>query len=988
DGGGILRKRGTGTVTLSGVNTYSGGTDLEAGVIAVSAGGQLGDTAGTVTFDGGNLGSTGSFTLTQPIEMNAAGTIDVVSGTLTWTGTISGGGGILTKEGAGTLFVSNPSNNNNYASGTNLTEGILAIDASGQLGSGALTFSGSGVTLSIIDDVSFFSNSIVMSNAGVIDVDSTKTLTSTGLITGGGGILTKAGDGTLDLSGGANNYSAGTSLDAGIIKISAASQLGLSTGTLTFNGGQLESANTLSYANPIALSGAGTIDVPTGADLTWTGTISGSGGVLTKAGDGILRLSSLGNTYDSGTSLDAGIIEISTASQLGTSTATTGTLTFNGGQLNAANTLSYANPIEMDAAGTIDVTVGGNLTWSGLISDGTGGILTKEGGGRLILSNGSNSYASGTDLDGGFLQINAAGELGTGTLTFGGGDLESTGTFSYDNPIALSSSGAIDITAGTLTWTGTISGSGVLTKSGSGNLTLSNPNPLGNSYTGGTIFNAGVITITDDAPQLGTGTLTFNGGNSLTATGTFSLTNDAILTQAGVMNVTSGSSLTWGGIISGAGGSFTKSGAGDLILTGVNTYTTATSITGGTLELSGSGVIGASSGVNLSTGATLEITTGAGAKTIQNLTGSSGCFIELNDNALTIDQNTAVTNFSGVISGIGGSIVKEGAQTLTLSSPSGNTYTGGTSIDVGIIAIATDGQLGTGTLTFGGGDLAASSILSYSNVIELSSPGTIDVTLSGDLTWTGTITGAGLLTKEGVGKLTLSSTSSDYSGGTDLNGGIIAISAPTQLGAAVGTLTFNGGTLEATAASGTFSNPMLMTTDGIIDVVSGDLGWDGVISGAGILTKNGSGTLSLSSAGNTYTGGTRLNEGIISIGSTGQLGTATVTFNSGNLQATEDLIGVNAYSNLIDLLTTGTIIVDATKTLEWTGVIEGDGLGTLVKEGAGKLILTAANTYDGGTIVSAGVLQGNTVSLQGNILNNAEVIFDQLSCICYRTRPS
>ncbi len=113
------------------------------------------------------------------------------------------------------------------------------------------------------------------------------------------------------------------------------------------------------------------------------------------------------------------------------------------------------------------------------------------------------------------------------------------------------------------------------------------------------------------------------------------------------------------------------------------------------------------------------------------------------------------------------------------------------------------------------------------------------------------------------------------------------------------------------------------------------------------MTKNNVGTLILTGA-NTYTGGTTVNAGTLQ-GSTASL--------QGNI--------VNNAAVVFDQASAGT----------YAGVMSGTG--SLTKNNAGTLILTGAHTYSGGTTVNGGALQGSTASLQGNIVNNASVVFDQ-----------
>src|SRR5208282_6566556 len=124
-------------------------------------------------------------------------------------------------------------------------------------------------------------------------------------------------------------------------------------------------------------------------------------------------------------------------------------------------------------------------------------------------------------------------------------------------------------------------------------------------------------------------------------------------------------------------------------------------------------------------------------------------------------------------------------------------------------------------------------------------------------------------------------------GGTSINGGTLSISADDNLGNAAGSLSFNGGTLQTTAAVASARTVTLNAGCGTVDTAGQSDALSGVIGGAGALTvadSVGGGVLTLTSA-NTYTGGTVLNGGILSISNDNNLGVGGgLTFNGGTLQ--------------------------------------------------------------------------------------------------------
>ncbi len=164
-----------------------------------------------------------------------------------------------------------------------------------------------------------------------------------------------------------------------------------------------------------------------------------------------------------------------------------------------------------------------------------------------------------------------------------------------------------------------------------------------------------------------------------------------------------------------------------------------------------------------------------------------------------------------------------------------------------------------------------------------------------------------------------------------------------------------------------------ITTNGVLGVNRSDVvTLDNTIGGSGQLRQDGTGTTILTGT-NTYSGGTIINSGILSISSDANLGAPSggITMNGGTLQTTADVSGARAttVSGVVGIETVGAT------TFTHGGVISGDG--ALIKTGDGTLLLTAANTYTGGTMVSAGTLQGTTTSLQGMIIDNAALVFDQ-----------
>jgi autotransporter-associated beta strand protein len=296
--------------------------------------------------------------------------------------------------------------------------------------------------------------------------------------------------------------------------------------------------------------------------------------------------------------------------------------------------------------------------------------------------------------------------------------------------------------------------------------------------------------------------------------------------------------------------------------------------------------------------------------------------------------------------GAGGAHTLAGGNTLTLMASSGRglTVDGGTrptTVGTNIILGANQTWLNNGTsLTIAGATVAGSGV-------NLTVDGTGTTVIASAIQ-----TRSGSLTKRGAGLLLLSGANT-YSGGTAILDGTLQGNTTSLQG----NILNNAALVFDQAASGTFA---------------------GHVDGTGTLEKIGNGTLRLTGR-MTYSGQTTITGGVLQAGapdvfsarSTTVVGGGT-TLDLNGFDATIGALGGNGLVTLgMNTLTAGGNNASTT----FAGTIAGTG--RLMKLGAGVLTLTGVNTYSGGTAVIAGTLQGNTKGLQGDILNNAAVVFDQ-----------
>lgn len=602
------------------------------------------------------------------------------------------------------------------------------------------------------------------------------------------------------------------------------------------------------------------------------------------------------------------------------------------------------------------------------ISNNSTNLQTFVVGSSMVFLN-SSSASGGSNVmtynvNGGAISFNDTSTAGTADITngaVGGGDIEFNGSSSAGTATILNNA--------VMNFNDTSSASGSsITSSATGFVTFNTSSTAGTAA----IDNSGTLIFSNSATA-GSSTITTENGGTTSFTGTSTGGNARFITNAGGIfdisgltsaGMTSGSiegagdyvlgarTLTTGslntstqvdGVISGAAGGLTKVGTGTLTLTGINTYTGATTISAGTLALSGFGSIASSSLVTVN--ATLDISAITPSfAAITTLAGSSSGIVNLGTKGLFITNGS--TEFAGAIQGTGGLEVGGGTQTLT----GVNTYTNATQIDAGA------------TLALkGSGSIASSLYVAFSGA-----GATLDMSQTASGASVGGLFSSTPVGTVSLGSKTLTITSGSFFGGVIQDGGIaggtggnlaIASGATQQL---YGTNTYTGTTTIASGgqldlinfggSDGSIATSSNVVANGIFDIQA-------LSGGTSIRSLSGSGNVNIGANTLTITAGNATFAGIIDDAGFG----GGLTMAGG----TQTLTGVNTYTGATNV-NGGTLVVDGSILNSPTTVNTG---GTLAGSGtvAGVLV-------NGGTLAP-----GSTASPFGPLTVNGGLIFTAVS---------
>ena len=764
-----------GTLQLTGVNTYTGDTWLNNGLLQLIGNGSIANSAlVNITSNAAELDISQTNSGASVMGLAGVGTVNLGSKKLTienaiagasgatFDGVIQGSGAVEIQAGTQTL------------GGNNTYTGVTTIDGPATLalaGVGSIAVSG-GVVDNGVFDISATSAGAgitTLSGAGTVALGGQNlTITAAqgtfsgaiqdgGINSGTGGDLTIAG-GTETLTG-TNTYTGFTNVQAGADLVLSGVGSIADSAMVQVNGTLDISAT--SGASLITLLGSGLVTLGdqnltlTNASTVFSGVLADApGGSLTLAA-GIQGLAGV-NTYTGPTQIDAGADLVLTGAgsialssrvidngTLDISTTTAGTpivsLSGNGGVYLGPQTLTLSNAAD---------------TFAGVIY-GSGGV-TVAGGTETLT--GSNTYTGQTAIGtGATLALSGSGSISTSSGVVDSGTLDiSADTLGYNHITTLSGAGGVTLgdqslglTAAAGTYSGAINGTGgfgVL----AGTETLSGANTYtGDTYvaSGAALLLTGAGSIAQSARVIDAGTLDISGTTSGTSFTTLA-GNGSLLLGGQTLTITNGST-TFGGVASGTGGIAT-SGTGTQTLAGVNTYSGATTIGAGTtLALAGSGSIANSSGV--ADAGTFDLSGTSAGASIQTLSGAGS--VALGNQTLTLTQ--AASTFSGSIGGTGGLAITGGTETLSGS----NTYTGGTAVTNATVIVNTEASLGdpSGTLALNNATVRLAGSYTSTRNITLANNNTLN-TAGYTLTDSGNISGAGSLLINGGGTFNYSGT--------------------------------------------------------------------------------------------------------------------------------------------------------------------------------------------------------------------------------------
>ncbi|TWU48137.1 beta strand repeat-containing protein [Rubripirellula reticaptiva] len=539
------------------------------------------------------------------------------------------------------------------------------------------------------------------------------------------------------------------------------------------------------------------------------------------------------------------------------------------------------------AASSFDVTgltsLGGDITTTG--NQTFGSAVTLDTDLALTTTANGNVKATGT-IDGAHdlsVETNGTGDVTIGGSVGGNNALTNLtiDTVSLDaQAISLADDAALAVTnSGASEIAGVISGTdATLTKDGAASLTLSGTN----TYSGSTTVSGGTLSITTDA-NLGTAPstttqshLTLDGGALLvTANTTLSSNRGMELgNDGGTIEIATGTTTQYAGIIAGSG-DLTKSGAGILKLSGQNTYTGATTVSGGIAETSHASALGNNSAVTLNNtaGVTLNLLS---ELAIGSLTGggTTGGNVSLGTSTLTIGDDGTSTTFGGGITGTGG-LNKNGTSEFTATGLA--TYTGSTAVAAGSIvfqnnaAPLTSGFTGSGTVT-----IEPSGTSFSSGVIS-------------NYHFANTLSGLMLGKSGNTSEITVNSVTS-INGDVAIHAGNLAI---------INTLATTAGNTTTLGVSGNATQTTAITTDNLALQGTGNFTLDNNANSVGTLAGGETGTL----LGNLAF----VNNAILTVGTVGSQtgiaasGTVNLATQSGDLTITQNVATTNTTASAITL---------------------------------------------------------------------------------------
>ncbi|MEO5915759.1 MAG: autotransporter-associated beta strand repeat-containing protein [Luteolibacter sp.] len=903
---------------------------------------------------------------------NAIWTVGETNTTSAFDGTIQNGAGTvaLVKIGTGmqTLSGSNP-----YTGSTTLNGGTLSLNYDSQNNS-KLSDTGLVINGGTIQMSGDFGNHLEI--VGPVTINGVVNITRSGFNTAKIALGNFTNNGTLNVA------------ETGLATTTVANNGSGYLSGVTFGGtgfaakdglGNIVAATSLTYADVTRLDDGAKI-IPNNSSIVRI--IEGSGSIA----DPITIAS--GVTTDIGTLLHTAYGAATTV-DLSTTVGSILRLGLNGSLIAAADSsaLILQNGIltaggAADTAGTVDVQNGSAnaVTINSQLTDnGSGAVALKTFGNVSVGSTGvdsTNSYTGGTTVNGGTLTVTsstaaaAKAGLGTGTVTVNNAKLtlltaSTANAQSYANNFVLDN-GTLSSQDGSLTYSGTVNllagtnntindvwggkpATFTNTISGAGNLTITNTGgsaggkvtfTAANTYTGATTVSTGTLQFAKRVSLYNgttgawtTANLTVNSG----ATAVFNVNAADEFTSADI-DILKGLGSATGGFMSGsilglditnaAGGSFTygsiiantngganviglnKLGTGTLTLTGANTYTGATTISADTVKIGGAGSLG------------------------------SGNYPGTISNAGTFQYSSSVNQtLAGVISGVG-ALIKDTGTTSTLTLNKTNTYTGGTTVNQGVLDLTGGGgvngairgvaTINTGaTLRLSTGDATGYDATTRLSTIHLNG-GTLNVNSTANQT---------------LGSATINMTGASITGIAGANLDFFAgASALNSFGSST-TSTISGTTLSPLRQGNTTFIVSQGTTASGIDldiqsVIKNSASGDAANA---VLNIIGGGTVAFSGT-NTITGSATkyitVSGGTLMVGNgltTGSLGTMNVTNNATLSFNRSDAAG--SFSNIIS------------------------GSGQVKQIGSGTTTLTGANTYTGDTTVAAGILAVNGTAI-------------------------